>query len=351
MRVTFGRLSLPLRHRWAISSGGKQIARNLRVELVDGDGICGRGEAAPSIRYQETAETGLAFLDLVDAARLSFSNLKESYAYLNSLAPGEWAAKAALDMALLDGAGQLQQCSVHDLLQLPSDPAGYVTSHSIGIDEPQVVELKAAEASAFQVLKLKAGVPHDAANLAALRRVAPRKPVRVDANEAWKSREEALDRLEVFAADGAIEFVEQPMPADSTERDLEWLRERSPLPLFADESFRSLGDLTRCAQCFHGVNVKLAKFGGVTPALEALRAARAAGLKTMIGCMIESSLSITAGVHLAALADHLDLDGHLLIEGDPFEGAGNQDGRLTLAGAPHPYGLQVRPRARAESSA
>jgi L-alanine-DL-glutamate epimerase-like enolase superfamily enzyme len=150
--------------------------------------------------------------------------------------------------------------------------------------------------------------------------VAPKKAVRVDANEGWKTKEEALQRIEWLHRDGHVEFVEQPMPSTASRADMRWLKERSPLPLFADESYHNAGDVALAAECFHGVNVKLVKTGGISGAHEALRAARQAGLKTMIGCMIESSILISAGAHLAELADHLDLDGNLLITNDPYAG-------------------------------
>jgi len=168
--------------------------------------------------------------------------------------------------------------------------------------------------------------------------------VRADANEAWKTREEALRQLEWLAADGNIQFVEQPMPRQTPAADLAWLRERSPLPLFADESGHTVADVPHCAEFFHGVNFKLAKTGGISMAHESLCAARRAGLKTMLGCMIESSLLISAAAHLAELADYLDLDGNLLITNDPFQGVTVEQGRLSFAAAPAKTGLRVCPR-------
>jgi L-alanine-DL-glutamate epimerase-like enolase superfamily enzyme len=167
----------------------------------------------------------------------------------------------------------------------------------------------------------------------------------VDANAAWKTREEALDRILHLTDDGNIEFVEQPMPPDAPEADALWLKERSPLPLVGDESYQDARDAEQCARCFHGVNVKLVKTGGVTAAKEALEAARKLGLKTMLGCMIESSVLISAAAHLASLTDWLDLDGNVLITNDPFEGVRNSDGRITFDGVPERFGLQTSGRA------
>ena len=177
-----------------------------------------------------------------------------------------------------------------------------------------------------------------------MREAAPHKPVRVDANEAWTTKEQALQQIEWLAGDGHIEFVEQPMPATADTRDMAWLRERSPLPLFADECYHHDRDVALCADCFHGVNVKLMKTGGLSAALDALRAARQAGLKTMLGCMIESSLLISAAAHLADLTDYLDLDGNLLITNDPFLGVATKQGVLSFANGSAPYGLGVGAR-------
>jgi len=192
------------------------------------------------------------------------------------------------------------------------------------------------------VLKLKVGGPDDKQNLAALRAVAKKKPVRVDANEGWKTKEDALRQIEWLAADGHVQFVEQPMPATTDPKDLIWLKNRSPLPIMADESYLSAKDIDCCAECYHAVNVKLVKAGGIAGAYEALQAARKAGLKTMIGCMIESSVLITAAAHLAELADHLDLDGNLLVTNDPYLGATAERGIISFAQAPDKTGLGVR---------
>jgi L-alanine-DL-glutamate epimerase-like enolase superfamily enzyme len=207
-----------------------------------------------------------------------------------------------------------------------------------------VIRRKVERAANYPVLKLKVGSPNDAETLRIVREVAPHKRLRVDANEAWATKEQALKNIESLAQDKNIEFIEQPMPCTSNPADLAWLKDRSPLPLFGDESYHHASDLNRCVDCFHGVNVKLVKAGGLTGAYDALRAARAAGLKTMIGCMIESSLLITAAAHLAELADYLDIDGNLLIDNDPYAGASSKNGTISFTNAPEPFGLRVRER-------
>ena len=265
--------------------------------------------------------------------------------YLDTVAAGNGAAKCGLNIALLDGATKALKQPIHDFLKLGFTEKKHVTSFSIGIDTPEIVRRKVLEAARYPVLKLKVGSPQDRAIFAALRDVAPTKPVRVDANEAWTTKEEALRQIEWLHRDGHVQFVEQPMPDTADSRDMAWLKARSPLPLFGDESYHHAADAARCAECFHGVNVKLVKTGGLTGAEAALRAARQAGLQTFIGCMIESSVLISAAAHLAALADHLDLDGNLLITNDPYAGATAENGMVSFAQAAEPFGLRVTARA------
>lgn len=354
MELTLQTWPLRLARRWTIASrtgpGGGSGTEEFPVVLArlrDRDGVEGLGESAPSNRYRESVESVREALAAVDPDRLSFAQVEESQAYLESALAQAPAARCALNIALLDGAARRAGQSVHDFLGLPFTEGRHLTSFSIGIDEPAVIEAKVREASVYPVLKLKLGGPTDHKNLAALRLSAPHKPVRVDANEAWKSREHALKELEWLAADGRIQFVEQPMPASTSRADLEWLKSRSPLPLMADESYRNAADLPSVLGCFHAVNVKLVKAGGISEALAALRAARDSGLRTMLGCMIETSILIAAATQLAELTDYLDLDGNLLVTNDPFVGPKVDRGILSLAGAPQAVGLGVERRSSA----
>ncbi len=324
---------------------GTDVFKVVLLELTDPDGLLGRGESAPVRRYEESVDTVMAFCALVDPARLSFMDIPGSMAYLDTVAPGNMAAKCAFNLALVDGAAKRAGRAVYDWLGLGFQENRHLTSFSIGLDRPEVIRQKVLEAADYPVLKLKVGGPDDARNLAALREAAPKKPVRVDANEGWTTKELALERLEWLAADGHIQFVEQPMPAGTDLKDLVWLRERSPLPLFGDESYHTAADLDRCATAYHGVNVKLTKSAGITGGAAALQAARRAGLKTMIGCMIESSVLISAAANLAELADHLDIDGNLLITNDPYTGPTAVRGQISFANAVETTGLRVRPRA------
>jgi L-alanine-DL-glutamate epimerase-like enolase superfamily enzyme len=348
MKLKFWPYDLKLVNTWRIATGlggkGGSVYPVVFAEISDDKGRSGVGESAPSRRYAEDTGTVEAFLKSVEAKRLSFDDVTGSMRYLDEVASGNYAAKTAINLALLDGSTKERHLPVYDFLKLGFNEQKHITSFSIGIDTPDTIRRKVEEAAPYPVLKLKVGSPDDEKNLAALRSVAPDKRVRVDANEAWKTRDEALKKIEWLAGDKNIEFIEQPMPADSKRGDMAWLKARSPLPIFGDESCHHVSDVEHCGECFHGVNVKLVKTGGISGAYDVLSAARKAGLKTMIGCMIESSVLISAAAHLAELADHLDIDGNMLISNDPYAGATGRNGAVSFAEAPEPYGLRVRAR-------
>lgn len=351
MKLSYQRLGLRLTHKWAIASrlgpgggGGTHEFPVVVLELRDErTGVIGRGEAAPSTRYGESVDSCVEFFERVPVDALDFADPQGSMLKVRALGAGAEAAKGAFDMALLDGHGQLMSRPIHALFGLGFRNGEHLTSFSIGIDSAEVIRQKVLEAAEYPVLKLKVGSLDDAGNLRALREAAPEVWIRLDANEAWKTREEALTQLEALARDPRIQFIEQPMPASTPVADWIWLKQRSPIPLMADESYVDAADAERCADCFHAVNVKLVKTGGVSRAVEALKAARALGLKTMIGCMIETSVLITAAGHLAELADYLDLDGNLLISNDPFSGVTCSRGLLSFPDTAPASGLRVQP--------
>jgi len=348
MKLDFRTFDLRLNHAWTIASspkkGGGTNTVTVTLTRLEDNGVIGLGEAPQSFRYSETAASAKDFLQRIDPAKLSFDDVSGSMAYLEKLSPKHFSPKCAINVALLDGAARKAGKPIYDLFGLGFTEKKHLSSFSIGIDSPEVIRQKTLEAAPYPVLKLKVGVPGDRENLAALRQAAPEKTVRVDANEGWTTKEEALRNIEWMAKDPHIEFIEQPMPAGTPVADLAWLKSRSPLPLFGDESYHHAADAALCVECYHGVNVKLLKTGGVSAAYDALLAARKAGLKTMIGCMIETSVLITAAAHLAALTDHLDIDGNLLVGNDPYLGATMENGVVSFAKAPEPFGLRVKAR-------
>jgi len=244
--------------------------------------------------------------------------------------PGAWAAKAALDIALMDWAGQKLGVPLYRYFGLDPKDAP-VTTFSIGIDNPAMTRDKVREAAPYAVLKIKVGLDTDEATIDAVRSVTD-KPLRVDANEGWTDKEVALRKIEWLSKRG-VEFVEQPMPADRLD-DMRWIHQRSPLPLIADESVLHPGDIPKLLGAFDGINVKLDKCGGIMEAYREIQIAKALGMKTMLGCMISSSCTVTAAAHLSPLVDYADLDGNLLIANDPWRGVTVQNGKLVLPDRP-----------------
>lgn len=285
-------------------------------------GLVGRGEAAPIDRYGETAASALAFVaahaDLVGDDPFA---LEEIGAHLAAV-PGQQAAKAALDGALHDLQGKLLGVPAWQLLGLPR--SGPPTSWTVWLGDPDDMARRAESAATrFRRLKLKLGGGDglDVARVRAVRSVTAL-PLMVDVNEWW-TLDEALDAIPQLAELG-VEYVEQPLAAgDETGNTL---KARSPLPVYVDEDCHTLADVAGCTEIAHGINIKLAKSGGIREAIRMAHAARALGLGVMLGCMIESGVGIAAGCCVAPLCDHVDLDGNLLIDDDPFPGVAFVDG-------------------------
>ena len=317
-----------------IARGASDVRYNLLVE-AEAEGRVGLGEAAPILRYGEDRESAARAVEEM-ATRIGDARLF-SLAARRAAVPSQASAEAAVDMALHDLAGQRMQVPLYELLGL--DPADTPqTSFTIGLDTPEVVAAKVREAWSYPILKVKMGSDDDRAVLEAVRDVTDR-PLRVDANEGWTPAG-AVERLEWLAKLG-VEMVEQPLPAGMIAETRE-LRRLSPLPFYADESVHRAADIPALAGAFDGINIKLMKCGGIAEALRMIAVARAHGMKVMLGCMIESSIAITAAAHISPLVDTADLDGNLLLDSDPYAGATVRAGRIVLPERP---GLGVVPRA------
>lgn len=326
LKTTIRQVSL--RHTFRISRNAQDIVQVVDVE-VSHNGITGLGEAAPSARYGEDAVTARKSLEQLDLSSRSPLERTELFGDLDDYFKGQRAAQAALDMALWDWIGKKTVMPVYALLGL--DPRKVpVTSFTIGIDDAEVMRQKIREAEHYPLLKIKLGGGHDKETIEIVRSETD-KPIQVDVNEAWE-RHEAVDKIKWLEKQNVI-LVEQPLPADDIEGTA-WVRERVELPIFADESVRRLCDVPECTVAFDGINIKLMKCGGPTEAIRMIHTARALGLKVMLGCMIETSLGISAAAHLAPLVDTVDLDGHLLIQDDPYQGLGFEDGRIVLPNRP-----------------
>lgn len=329
---------LNLRHTWTTVMSSSEYRDTFFVEYSR-DGITGIGEGAPIIRYKESAETNRQAIEsirpwLLEQQPEAFVPLMDA---VFRRIEGQFAAKAALDIALLDWNAQKLGVPLWRMFGL--DPAAApLTTFSIGIDKPEVIRQKVREAEEFPVLKIKVGLDNDEEVIAAVRSVT-KKPLRVDANEGFKSREEAVEKINWLEKQG-VEFIEQPLPAANLE-DMNWIRKRVHIPVIADEACLHPADVPRLAPYFDGVNVKVDKCGGLLEAKRMIEMARSLGLKVMLGCMVSSSAAITAAAHLSPLVDYADLDGHLLIANDPYEGVRVEKGRLILPQRP---GLGLRPR-------
>jgi L-alanine-DL-glutamate epimerase-like enolase superfamily enzyme len=329
-------VSLPLAETFAIARMSRSETELVRVE-VEYDGLIGLGESAPIYYRGETPASALEFL------------LEEAPTLLDGLEPyaleqigarladrdGEAAAKAALDAALHDWVGKRLGVPVWRLLGLSRSAPP--TSFTIAIASLQETRERTRRASGFHALKLKVGAPEDLERVRAVRELTD-VPLRVDANEGWTlaiAWELVPELVEL-----GVELIEQPFPAGDLESlaELRELRPRPPIVL--DESCHDLRDVAPAARHADGINVKLAKAGGLREAVRTIHAARALDLRVMLGCMVESQLGIAAAAQIAPLADWVDLDGHLLLAEQPYEGLELRDGRVLPSDAP---GLGVRP--------
>jgi L-alanine-DL-glutamate epimerase-like enolase superfamily enzyme len=337
------------KHPFVIARGGASEWRLLRVRLVDRDGVEGWGEAAPNRFYGETTETALAALTKLGPiaetvlARDPFA-LEDLESEMNAAIRLNGSVKSAISSAAHDLVGKRLDVPIYRLWGL--DPAKAPrSSFTIGIPatEKELVQ-RVEEAEQYPILKVKLGSDRDAEIIRAVRRAAPTKTLRVDANAAWTVKQ-ALRMIEMLVEYG-IEFVEQPLPAHDLE-GLRFVRERSPLPIIADESCIVSSDVAKLAGIVDGINIKLAKCGGLREALRMIATARAHGMIVMCGCMIESSLGITAAAHFSPLLDHADFDGAALLSDDPYAGATIERGNIQIPDAP---GLGVSARSAALSS-
>ena len=276
----------------------------------------------------QTVESVCAFLSRVDLEQFKDPFLMEDILnYVDSLSPGDTAAKAAVDIALHDLVGKLLGVPCYKMWGLNPDKTPS-TTFTIGIDTSDVVRKKTLEAvGKFNILKVKVGLDTDEEMISTIRSVTS-VPLTVDANQGWKDRSKALDEIFWLKEQGVV-LVEQPLPVSQID-DTAWLTERSPLPIIADESVQRLADIRGLAGAFSGINIKLMKCAGMREARAMISTARALGMKVMIGCMTETSCAVSAAAQLSPLVDFADLDGNLLISNDRFDGVKVVNGKLTL---------------------
>ena len=332
MEVTARIATLELAETFVISREARDTAEVVQVE-VRHDGVYGFGEGAPIERYDESAESALQYVE--EAADLLGDDPFALEEIELRLEPREWAGRSALDAALHDLQGKLAGVPVWRLLGLRR--LGPPTSWTIWLGDPDEMGNRAAKvADRFLRLKLKLGA-RDGRDIDRVRAVreATAAPLQVDVNEYW-TLDEALDALPQLAELG-VEYCEQPLPA--ADPGGVRLKAASPIPIYVDEDCHRLEDVAACAERAHGINIKLAKSGGIREAVRMAHAARALGLGVMLGCMVESGLGIAAAAQIAGLCDHVDLDGNLLLAHDPWPGVELLDGVQVPADEP---GLGVR---------
>ena len=326
-----------LKHTWTTTMSSSDYRDTLHLHLTR-DGVTGYGEGAPIVRYHESAETGRKAVESLRSLLLQCdpAQYTKVLGQVFSTLEGEWAAKSAIDIALMDWTAKKLGIPLYRFFGLDAKDAP-ITTFSIGIDTPEITKQKVREAEAYPVLKIKVGLDKDEQTIDAVRSVT-KKPLRLDANEGFKTKEEAVRKINMLEAAGA-EFIEQPMAGHLLEEQ-RYIRSKVHLPIFADEACLRAEDIPKIADAYDGVVIKLDKTGGLNGALRMIHTARAHKLKIMLGCMVSSSVTITAAAHLSPLADYADLDGNLLIANDPFHGVTVKEGKLILPNKP---GLGLTP--------
>ena len=340
-RVSVELKSLTLRHTWTTTMSSSATRETVHVEYCR-EGIVGHGEGAPIIRYAETPREALQAISrilplIAESDPWKFTPLLA--AVRQALGAHQRAASAAVEIAICDWLGKKLGVPLYRYFGL--DPEGApATNFSIGIDTPAVTRQKTEEADMYPILKVKVGLATDEETIQAVRSVT-NKPLRVDANEGWTDKEEAIRKINWMEAQG-VELIEQPMPAHMLD-ETRYVRGKVHIPIIADEACTDHAAIPRLQNSYDGINVKLDKSGGIMEAYRWVATARALDMKVMLGCMISSSCSCTAAAQLSPLADYCDLDGSLLISNDPYHGLEMEDGKLIL---PHGAGLGLERRDR-----
>jgi len=331
MQLHFYPYELQLKHTFTVSSYSRTTTPGVQVK-IDYQGYTGYGEASMPPYLGQSVESVTAFLQKVNLEQFADPFcLEDILTYVDSLSPGDTAAKAAVDIALHDLVGKMLGAPWYRIWGY--DPAkAPSTTFTIGIDTPEVMKEKTLEcAGQFNILKVKLGTDRDKELIQTIRSVTDL-PLAVDVNQGWGDRFQALDMIYWLKEQGIV-MVEQPLAIDRYD-DQAWLFERSPLPLFADESIQRLPDVRRMHGLFSGINIKLMKCTGLREAHKMVDLARALDMQVMLGCMTETSCAVSAAAQLSPAVDFADLDGNLLISNDLFRGVTVVDGKLTLPSTP-----------------
>ena len=336
MTLKFTPFELKLRHAFNLAKYSRTSTPGVQVK-IEYEGYTGYGEASMPPYLGESIESVTKFLSKVDLSQFNDPfKMEEILAYVDALEPENRAAKASVDIALHDLVGKLMGQPWYKIWGLSIDKIPQ-SSFTIGIDTPEVVKQKIKEADDYKVIKIKLGLDNDKEMIDIIRQCTDR-PICVDANRGWKTKEQAMEVIE-YLADKNCLFIEQPMMEDKLD-DTAWIRERSPIPIIADEVFHRLPDIVKLKDYYDGINIKLMKSTGMSEAYKMVTLARAFGMKIMCGCMTETTCAIAAAAQLSPLIDWTDLDGNVLIADDIFSGVKVIDGRVTPSDAP---GIGVTP--------
>jgi L-alanine-DL-glutamate epimerase-like enolase superfamily enzyme len=330
LKLTFESYELQLKHTFTLASSSRTTTPVMFTKL-EYDGYTGYGEASMPPYLGENHQTARDFLSKVDLTGFPDPFLTEDILeYVDSIAPGNFAAKASVDIALHDLTGKILDIPLYQMWGLNPDKTPN-TSFTIAIDTPEIVRQKTEEAVGFRILKVKLGGGNDREMINTVREVTD-VPLCVDVNQGWKDKKQALDMIYWLREQGIV-FVEQPMPKENRD-DIAWLTEQSPLPVIADEAVQRLKDMTDLKGIYSGINIKLMKCTGLREAWKMINYARASGMTVMLGCMVESSCGVSAASQLSPMVDFADLDGNLLINNDVFEGVKVINGKVTLPDRP-----------------
>ena len=330
LNLYFEPYELQLRHSFNLAKYSRTTTPGVQVRL-EYDGLIGYGEASMPPYLGESVESVTKFLSQLDLSQFSDPfRIEDIHDYMDQVAPDNRAAKASVDIALHDLLGKIMGQPWYKICGLNPDKAPD-TSFTIGIDKADVVRKKVDEASPYNVLKVKMGLDNDKELVEIIREKTDR-PICVDANQGWNDKEKALEMIHWLAERNCL-FVEQPMPKEMIE-ETAWLRERSPLPIIADEFLQRLPDVKRAAEAYDGINIKLMKSTGMHEAYKMAVLAKSMGMKVMLGCMTETSCAVSAASQLAPMVDWADLDGNLLIANDIFDGMKIVNGKLTIPDRP-----------------
>ena len=337
MKLSFSKNRINLIHPFGISRSSNDYYDIIYIYILDGDFI-GRGEAAPSIRYGESSELLLSVLENEIQVPENYKSREHLWGFLKPQLRNITSLEAAVNMAVWDLSTQKKNIPLYKSFGFENTTLPK-TSFTISIGKLDKLDSKLEESKKCSILKVKLGTPHDDKEIIRQIRLRTDSLIRIDANEGWDYK--TAKKMVFWLADQNVEFIEQPFPALNLE-DTKKLRSISPLPLVADENSVTSNDLNTLKEAFDGINIKLMKCGGLDEALKMIQLAKKLDFKIMLGCMVESSVGITAAAHLSSQCDYVDLDGNLLIKDDPYNGVKIDSGRLKLSSIKPGIGIELK---------